>query len=150
PGASWQRIELYIDRVAGIGDITIDGKLGIGSSWTVRPNDGGQFEFRPVNEYLYVNPATDGSALDTGDWKNVTIHWLGFDDGGVTQKYAPGRNVEISEVYLDITRARVEISTASEWKNAPDADRTSEVQGRLTSWSDGSIQFEVNQGAFAS
>jgi len=32
----------------------------------------------------------------------------------------------------------------------PDAARTSEVQGRLVSWSDSQIEFELNQGGFTS
>jgi hypothetical protein len=76
------------------------------------------------------------------------VHWLGFDDGGVAQQWAPGRDVEISEIYLDVTRARVELSDAREWIESPDADRASEVQGRILSWSDREIRFEIHQGAF--
>jgi hypothetical protein len=150
PGDSWHRIELFVDRVAGIADLYTDGKLGVGSSWTVNPGTGGSFEFRPANEYLFVSPGVSGTDLDTSSWKNVTVHWLGFDDGGTTQQFAPGRNVEVSEIYVDVTRARVELSTASDWTHAPDAVRASEVQGHLTSWSDGQIEVELNQGAFAS
>jgi hypothetical protein len=150
PAAAWHRGELFVDRVAGIADMWVDGELCIGSSWTVSSDDGGPFEFRPEADWLFVQPGVGGTTLDTGDWQNVTIHWLGFDDGGVTQKFAPGRNVEIGEVYVDTTRARVEISTADTWQTAPGASRTSEVQGRLVSWSDGQIEVDLHAGAFDS
>jgi hypothetical protein len=148
PGDRWHRIEFYLDRTTGSCDMHVDGRLSIGESWTVRPSDGGAFEFRPDGDYLYVSPATPGTELATSGWRNVTVHWLGFDDGGITQQWAPGRNVEISEIYVDVTRARLELSTASEWVDRPDAERTSEVQGRVTSWSDAEIRFVVHQGAF--
>ncbi|MEZ4219442.1 MAG: hypothetical protein R3B13_00845 [Polyangiaceae bacterium] len=151
PGAAWHRVEFFVDRVAGIADLWVDGKLRIGSSWTVHPSDGGEMEFRPKGSYLYVTPDdTDGTELDTATWKNVTVHFLGFDDGGVTQMFAPGRNVELSEIYLDVTRARVELSTADSWQHSPTAQRMSEVQGRILGWSPSSIQFELNQGGFDS
>ncbi len=148
PKDAWHRIEFFVDRVQGIADLFTDGNLGIGTSWTVNPTSGGPFEFRPADQYLYVKPGVSGTALDTATWKNVTVHWLGFDDGGTTQKFAEGRNVEISEVYVDVTRARVELSTASEWTFSPAAARSSEVQGRLSAWSAGEIEVELNQGAF--
>ncbi len=148
PGAAWHRLELFLDRVQGIADLYVNGKLSLGSNSSV--NGTNPIEFRPKALYLYASPAVEGTQLDTGAWKNLTVHWLGFDDGGSTQKFAPGRNVEISEVYLDVTRARVELSTAATWVHRPDVVRTSEVQGRLLSWTAGSIQLELNQGAFAS
>jgi hypothetical protein len=148
PGAAWHRIEIFIDRERGIADQWVDGRLSIGSSWTVRPDDGGEFEFRPSDDYLWVEPASDGAQLDTASWQNVTVHFLGFDDGGVTQMFAPGRNVELSEIYLDTTRARVEIADADAWENRPDAERTAEVSGRLLAWSDDEITVELDQGAF--
>jgi hypothetical protein len=53
-------------------------------------------------------------------------------------------------VYVDTSRARVEISTAPTWEDAPSAARTSEVQGRLVSWSDGQIEVDLHAGAFDS
>ena len=149
PGAAWHRAELFVDRVAGIADMWVDGKLSLGENWNVNMDEG-PFEFRPPEEWLFAQPSIAGLSLDAGSWQNVTIHWLGFDDGGVTQKFAPGRNVEIGEVYLDTTRARVEISTADTWDDTPDAVRTSEVQGRVVSWSDGEIEVDVHAGAFDS
>ena len=64
--------------------------------------------------------------------------------------FAPGRNVEVSEIYLDVSRARVELSSAATWQHRPDAVRTSEVQGRLTAWSASTVQFQLHQGAFGS
>ena len=37
--------------------------------------------------------------------------------------FAPGRNVEVSEIYLDVSRARVELSSAATWEHRPDAAR---------------------------
>jgi len=148
PKAAWHRIELFIDRTVGIADMYVDGKLRLGTAWSVNKND--LFEFRPKAQYLYASPAVAGTELDTASWKNVTVHWLGFDDGGMTTKFAPGRNVEVSEIYLDVSRARVELSSAATWQHRPDAVRTSEVQGRLTAWSASTVQFQLHQGAFGS
>lgn len=149
PAAAWHRVEFFVDRVAGIADLWVDGRLQIGSSWMVRPDDGGAFEFRPADAYLYVDPPSTGSSLDTGAWINVTIHTLGFDDGGTTQMFAPGRNVELSEIYLDTTRARIEIADSEGWIDAPEAERTAEVQGRRLLWTDDTVQFELDAGGFA-
>ena len=150
PGAAWHRVEIFIDRDQGIADMWVDGRLSIGTSWTVRPDDGGAFEFRPSEDYLWVEPSSEGAQLDTASWQNVTVHFLGFDDGGVTQMFAPGRNVELSEIYLDTTCARVEIANTEVWEDRPDAERTSEVSGRLLAWSDAEITVELDQGAFES
>jgi hypothetical protein len=63
PGDAWHRIELYVDRVSGIADMHVDGRPSIGESWTVRPDDGGAFEFRPADRHP-LSPPT-GTELAT-------------------------------------------------------------------------------------
>lgn len=150
PGAAWHRVEIFVDRERGIADMWVDGRLAIGSNSSVGAGDDDELEFRPADDYLWVDPPTEGTQMDSSSWHNVTVHFLGFDDGGVTQMFAPGRNVELSEIYLDTTRARVELADSDVWEDRPDAQRTAEVCGRLLAWSDAEIQVELDQGVFDS
>ena len=129
PSAAWHRGELFVDRVAGIADMWVDGELCIGSSWLVNDDDGGPFEFRPEGDWLFVQPGVGGTTLDTGGWQNVTIHWSASTTAASPRSSRPGGNVEIGEgLPGHHPRARRDLQRDT-WQTAPGTSRTSEVQG---------------------
>src|SRR3989339_706840 len=59
---------------------------------------------------------------------------------------APEQNLYHGEIYFDITRARVELCNSSTWS----ARTHCEIQIPHTTWNNGQIQINVNQGSFTS
>lgn len=103
---------------------------------------------RISSNYLYVNPPKTGCEWDSGSLTNLTVNMLGWDDAGTTND-SRGQEVDFSEIYVDTTRARVELSEQSTWSvAAPGTTIKREVQGLLLSWSDTEIRVQLNQGAF--
>ncbi|HLD34402.1 MAG TPA: hypothetical protein VJB62_00915, partial [Patescibacteria group bacterium] len=59
---------------------------------------------------------------------------------------APEQNLYHGEIYVDITRARVEVCDSSTWGSRSHC----EIQIPHTTWNNGQIQITVNQGTFSS
>jgi hypothetical protein len=90
--------------------------------------------------------------LNSGDNEYVTRssngHWRSWRIGAyhaVDDPASASAVVQVDDVYVSSTRARVEIGNAARWQDVTHR----EVQ-IAKSWSDGSISFEVNQGGFES
>jgi len=71
------------------------------------------------------------------------IYCLGFDGSNTAASQQP--TVDWGEIYVDNTRARVEICNAS----TKAASNHCEIQIPQTTWVDGQIQIKINQGSFA-
>lgn len=97
-------------------------------------------------ETVWWNSAA-GGAFDVDDFDKVdnniglNIGIIGFDHGN--SDYENMTN-EISEIYADVTRARVELGNASTW--AACTHREIQIP---SAWASGSVSVTVNQGAFA-
>ena len=140
----WMRFEIYADRARGHLDVYLDGALWVGS-WSGAP---GAFEHRPAADYLHVDPPLEGFAFDATGWINLTPNMIGYDDAG-TSVDSDGQIVDFGEIYVDVSRARVEISERSTWDaHEPGATHQREVQGRLLRWSDTEITFVLDAGGF--
>lgn len=147
PTSNWQRFEVYIDIENGIFDGYINGTLTSGGYSAL----GGYFEFRPSNQYLRNtvnnnNTAVSRSAFPAG---NITANMIGWDDAGVSVD-SYGQEVDISEIYLDVTQMRLEVSDQPTWNVIDSASaHYREVQGRIQTWNANEISFYVNQGGFS-
>lgn len=89
-----------------------------------------------TNGYLIHTPPSNFSKVANSYGLNVAL--VGWDHNiGVY----PNMNVDISEIYVDDTRARVEVCDSPTWANC----KNREVQ-IPTTWSDTAITVTVNQG----
>lgn len=90
--------------------------------------------------YLIHNPPSNFSKANNNYGLNVAL--VGWDHNiGVY----PEMNVDISEIYVDDTQARIEVCTSPTWSTC----RNREIQ-IPSAWTNTSITFTVNQGLFSS
>lgn len=99
-----------------------------------------------ITEYINSKLLIDYKIADMGElaYPDVTgIGSLGFDSSNDQGAGAP--MVDWGEIYIDNTRAKVEICDTNSW-----ATRTHcEIQIPEMTWNDGQIKIRVNQGSFA-
>jgi len=122
---SWHRFEVWIDQ------------------GTPSQTDGEYKSWRDLNVWGSIEPHTYSVPFTETScpFTNVYLSSYFAHDGVGTP--LPWLKIHWSEVYIDITQARVEIGNASTWS----ACTHREIQ-IPTAWSSSSVQVTVNQGAF--
>lgn len=118
---SWNRMEAYFDNANGLGNLRINGQVV------------SSFNYSDLRNYV---PA-DEAEVDS-------LQSLGLD---ATQTVgSPDFYFLLDDIYADSTGARVEMCNESLWNDSQ--VRHCEVQP-TSSWSDGSITLDFNQGSFS-
>ena len=113
----WNRQEVYIDS-NGLAEFFVNGKRQCDSQPC------------PFTGFILSPPFT-------------RIHRIGLDpntSAGIARDFI----MDFDEIYVDVTRARVEIGDAATF--GAFTHREAQIP---TAWSDGSVTFTVNQGSFA-
>jgi hypothetical protein len=127
----WIRFETWLElSTPGVADGTFQ-------VWTHRP-----YASTPIIAFeLDSGENQIMTRISTGHWKEWRIGaYMAVDD----PIEATG-NVQVDDIYISNTRARVEIGNADRW-----SDVTHREVQIARAWSDNSVSFELNQGGFES
>jgi hypothetical protein len=127
----WIRLEAWLElSTPGVADGTFQ-------AWTHRP---------------YASTPGIVLELDSGENQIMTRastgHWKQWHIGtymAVDDPIEATGNVQVDDIYISNTRARVEIGNANSW-----SDVTHREVQIARDWSDNSVSFELNQGGFES
>ena len=140
---SWRRIQTYIFEYQGAGYIMNEWPLwhqtgGVDGEWNRQEV---YFDNQSQTVYQYTNSNLVGSYSYAGAVEDMlAIHQIGVNPNGDV----PGLIVDLDDIYLDSTQARVEIGDNSSWDNC--THREIQIP---TAWSSDLISITANQGSFS-
>lgn len=123
-GGEWERVEFYLKQES-VPDASDDGEY-----WVSQTASGS------VHEYSSGYPIDETCATITS-----RLRWMTF---GYENNTSLSNSVLLDDIYIDNTRARVEICDSATWS----ARTHCEVQPPAL-WNNGEIQVALNQGSFS-
>jgi len=131
-GGEWMRVEAYIKQ----------------ESIPVTSNDGEVWVTQLID---HANGTSTKHEYSSGTGQNIDgilpqrIRWLtfGFDKNCWEPSPYKDINIRMDDIYIDLTRARVEIGNGATWTST--THREIQIP---SAWSDTSITITVNQGSF--